>query len=57
MMLVQYLYVRDNAVNWIDPDGELVLSAAGVVVVSGLASALVSGVLELLIARIAAKAV
>ena len=66
MMLVQYLYVRDNAVNWIDPDGELVLSAAGVVVVSGLASALVSGGLELLhqhtndnynIARIAAKAV
>lgn len=66
MMLVQYLYVRDNAVNWIDPDGELVLSAVGVVVVSGLASALVSGGLELLhqhtndnynIARIAAKAV
>ena len=66
MMLVQYLYVRDNAVNWIDPDGELVLSSVGVVVVSGLASALVSGGLELLhqhtndnynIARIAAKAV
>ena len=66
MMLVQYLYVRDNAVNWIDPDGELVLSAVGVVVISGLASALVSGGLELLhqhtndnynIARIAAKAV
>ena len=24
MMLVQYLYVKDNAVNWIDPDGKFV---------------------------------
>lgn len=29
MQLVQYLYVKDNAVNWIDPDGELPLAAIG----------------------------
>ena len=29
MQLVQYLYVKDNAVNWIDMDGELPLAAIG----------------------------
>ena len=29
MQLVQYLYVKDNAVNWIDPDGEFSLAAIG----------------------------
>ena len=48
MLLVQYLYVQDNAINAIDPDGKLVLTATGVIVVSGVVSALISGGTELL---------
>ena len=43
MALVQYLYVRDNAVNWIDPSGDIAIPAA-IKAAEGIATAAVGAV-------------
>ena len=55
MQLVQYLYVKDNAVNWIDPDGNVALATAASAVAVKVGEALVAGLLAYLTVEVVEK--